>query len=289
MTDKFNIQKPLFFSAMLLISTTAFAQPPVVVKTYGQHVGEHIVYHYQVTNYTTDQKAGRVAIGFNYNYDNPNTPWNDEAELTVHPVGSYWIDGPTTGDQVGVSVLKGGTYTAPQGWIGYPQVHEETSSISFEFETTDPNSVIVPGQTMNFSITVPKMDRAYLAGHFTAGHRGGPGQMQPLDTTSPTLTLAISPTRLRARAGTLVTVNATLKVQDNYDTAPEIRLESITANEPLGASDVSGAVIGADDRQFQLRDVKVPRGSAGRIYTITYSATDASGNKAIATATVGVK
>ena len=168
-------------------------------------------------------------------------------------------------------------------------MHEETSSISFEFETTDPNSVIVPGQTMNFSITVPKMDRAYLAGHFTVGQRGGPGQMQPLDTTSPTLTLTISPTRLRARAGTLVTVNATLKVQDDYDPAAEIRLESITANEPLGVGDIAGAILGTDDRQFQLRDVKVPRGSAGRIYTITYSATDASGNKAIATATVGVK
>ena len=175
MTGKFSIQKSLFFSAALLISATVFAQPPVVVKTYGQHVGEHIVYHYQVTNYTTDQKAVRMTIGLNYGYNDPNTPWNDEAELTVHPVGSYWIDGPTTGDQAGVSLLKGGTYTAPQGWTGYPQVHEETGSISFEFETTDPNSVIVPGQTMNFSITVPKMDRTYLAGHFTAG-RGGPGR-----------------------------------------------------------------------------------------------------------------
>ena len=84
-------------------------------------------------------------------------------------------------------------------------------------------------------------------------------------------------------------MNATLKVQDDYDPAPEIRLESITANEPLGVGDIAGAILGTDDRQFQLRDVKVPRGSAGRIYTITYSATDASGNKAIATATVGVK
>ena len=289
MTGKFSTQKPLFFSAMLLISTIVFAQPPDVVKTYGQHFGEHIVYHYQVTNYTTDRKAVRVTIGLNYDYNDPNTPWNDEAELTVHPIGSYWIDGPTTGDQTGIGLLKDGTYTAPQGWTGYPQLHEETGSISFEFEATDPNSVIVPGQTMNFSITVPKMDRAYLAGHFTAGHSGGSGQMQPLDTTPPTLTLTVSPTRLRARAGTLVTVNATIKVQDDYDPAPEIRLESITVNEPLAAGDIGGAVMGTDDRQFQLRDVKVPRGSAGRIYTITYSATDASGNKATATATVSVK
>jgi hypothetical protein len=114
-------------------------------------------------------------------------------------------------------------------------------------------------------------------------------QVAPKDTIPPTLTLTVKPTRLQVSAGKLVTVTATVTVKDDVDSAPTIKLESITANEPLAAGDISGAALGTDDRQFQLRDVKVPSGKAGRIYTITYSATDASGNKAMASATVSAK
>jgi hypothetical protein len=114
-------------------------------------------------------------------------------------------------------------------------------------------------------------------------------QVAPKDTIPPTLTLTVKPTRLQATAGKLVTITATVTAKDDVDPAPTIKLESITANEPLAAGDVSGAALGTDDRQFQLRDVKVPRGAVGRIYSITYSATDASGNKAMASATVSAK
>ena len=96
-------------------------------------------------------------------------------------------------------------------------------------------------------------------------------------------------TRLQVTAGRLATVTATVTATDDYDTQPEIKLESITANEPLAAGDITGAALGTNDRQFQLRDVKVPSGTTGRIYTITYSATDGTGNKAMASATVSVK
>lgn len=109
------------------------------------------------------------------------------------------------------------------------------------------------------------------------------------DMAPPALSITLSPNRLQAKVGKLVTVTATINVTDNYDPQPEIRLESITSNEPLAAGDVSGADFGTDDRSFQLRDVRVPKGSAGRIYTVTYSATDGSGNKSTATATVSVK
>lgn len=57
----------------------------------------------------------------------------------------------------------------------------------------------------------------------------------------------------------------------------------------LTGGDTSEATSGADDHQLQLHDVRVPNGAAGRIYTITYSATDASGSKAMASATVSAK
>jgi hypothetical protein len=77
-------------------------------------------------------------------------------------------------------------------------------------------------------------------------------------------------------------------VKDDYDPQPEIKLESITANEPMNKDDIQDAQIGTDDRQFKLKAERDGKNKTGRIYTVTYSATDATGNKAIASATVVV-
>jgi hypothetical protein len=88
-------------------------------------------------------------------------------------------------------------------------------------------------------------------------------------------------------------------VKDDYDPQPEVRLESITANEVLDKDDIKDAQLGTDDRSFKLRPERGRRNDEqektdriakqlGRIYTVTYSATDASGNKATASATVTV-
>jgi hypothetical protein len=75
-------------------------------------------------------------------------------------------------------------------------------------------------------------------------------------------------------------------IKDDYDRMPEIKLESITANEPLEANDIRDASFGLDDRYFKFRAES--KSTAGRIYTVTYSATDASGNQTTASATVTV-
>jgi hypothetical protein len=53
------------------------------------------------------------------------------------------------------------------------------------------------------------------------------------------------------------------------------------------SDDVQGASFGTDDREFLLRAERTGRGT-GRIYTVTYEATDASGNLTDATAEVTV-
>ena len=50
------------------------------------------------------------------------------------------------------------------------------------------------------------------------------------------------------------------------------------------ATDVQGAATGTDDRSFSLIAAHTTTAVA-RIYTVTYSATDASGNKSTATTT----
>jgi len=79
-----------------------------------------------------------------------------------------------------------------------------------------------------------------------------------------------------------------IATSDDYDPEPEIKLESITANEALAGNDIQEAQLGTDDRSFSLAANREGDNPAGRIYTVTYSATDASGNKASASATVTV-
>ena len=92
-------------------------------------------------------------------------------------------------------------------------------------------------------------------------------------------------------------VTATIAVTDECDPNPHVTLVSITSNEPatgfLGSGDqgpdVQGAAFGTDDRTFSLRAERGTGGqNTGRVYTIKYRVTDASGNFTEATATVKV-
>jgi hypothetical protein len=280
-----NTLRFIMFGAMLCCTTTVFAQPPVVIKTYGQHIGGNVVYTQEITN-IGDRNIADIAVGYDTDYVSLNQPsTRDTGELKVFPLGSS-----VSNREIAPSSVSG-----PSGWTAEIIQIEHSGQYFVWRGPTYPEPAILPGQTATFRITVPKYDAVYLTGHFVAYHADSKepevysGVMEKLDTTPPTLTVTVIPTRLQAAAGKLVTVTATITVNDDHDPAPEIKLESITANEPLAAGDIAGATTGTDDREFQLRDVKVPSGTVGRVYTITYSATDASGNKATASAMVGVK
>ena len=115
-----------------------------------------------------------------------------------------------------------------------------------------------------------------------------------VDTSDPTLTLSVSPTSLWPPNHKLQTITATITTSDVCDAAPVVTLLSITSNEPdngLGDGDTAGnvqnAAFGTDDRTFSLRAERSGGGS-GRVYTVTYGATDASGNTTTHEATVSV-
>ncbi len=115
-----------------------------------------------------------------------------------------------------------------------------------------------------------------------------------VDQAPPVIIVSLSPAVLWPPNHTLATINATITVSDNCDPDPRVELVSVTSSEPdngLGdgdkADDVQGASIGTDDRSFMLRAERSGAG-AGRTYTVTYRATDKSGNSTLATATVVV-
>jgi predicted extracellular nuclease len=110
------------------------------------------------------------------------------------------------------------------------------------------------------------------------------------DTTPPVLKVTASPSTLWSPNHQQVTVRTTVSLTDNKDSAPALRLVSVTSNEPdngLGDGDLAGDIVIVNNTTFKLRAERSGMGT-GRIYTITYEATDACGNKTVGTAMVNV-
>jgi len=115
-----------------------------------------------------------------------------------------------------------------------------------------------------------------------------------VDTEPPTIEISLSRDTLWPPNHKLVEVCATVDVGDDCDPAPVVTLVSITSDEPdngLGdgdtEDDIQGEDLGTDDDCFLLRSER-QGGGDGRVYTITYCVTDASGNETCATAEVVV-
>jgi len=118
--------------------------------------------------------------------------------------------------------------------------------------------------------------------------------IEVVDTTAPTLGVVLDPDVLWPPNHKFWTITATITATDNCDAVPDITLVSITSNEPDNSNgdgnttnDARDADIGTDDREFQLRAERRGAGD-GRIYTVTYAATDDCGNDTETSAEVRV-
>jgi hypothetical protein len=114
-----------------------------------------------------------------------------------------------------------------------------------------------------------------------------------VDTTPPEITISVTPEDLWPPNHKYVEVIITVTVYDVCDPSPTITFVSMTSNEPdnakgIGDGNTIDDMVIVDDFTFELRAERAGNGS-GRIYTITYQATDASGNSAQASATVTVR
>lgn len=132
----------------------------------------------------------------------------------------------------------------------------------------------------NASVTLRSSDHDPLVAYFCT------------DATPPALSVTASPNRLWPPNHKYVTVHATVAASDDRDPAPSVVLLSVTSNEPddaPGSSDgnTRNDIVIVDDDTFRLRAERSESGT-GRIYTITYLATDACGNTTQASATVRV-
>ena len=115
------------------------------------------------------------------------------------------------------------------------------------------------------------------------------------DTTVPSLHVTLTPTSLWPANHKMVRITATVNFADSCGPAPSVVLTSITSSQPDNgqgdgdtANDIQDAQIGTFDRSFLLRAERFGGDPNGRTYTITYTATDASGNHTSRIATVRV-
>jgi hypothetical protein len=104
----------------------------------------------------------------------------------------------------------------------------------------------------------------------------------------PDMKAVASPATLWPPNGRLVAIAMTITASDDTDAHPTVTLTSVTCDDAcVPEADIAGAGPGTDDRKFELRGERKGSGP-GRTYTITYSATDASGNESRAVTTVVV-
>lgn len=105
------------------------------------------------------------------------------------------------------------------------------------------------------------------------------------DNEKPGISVELAPRYLWPATNKLVTVYATVEATDNCEGVGVV-LKSITSNQPPDAPDIVGASTGVFDDLFQLRAKKDK--NKNRIFTVTYEAEDAYGNKQEGSATVEV-
>lgn len=287
------------------ISMATEPTSPARVGVYAKHVGNKIVYYYRVTN---KSPLDITAVSIGYDTLNDNDPGNDVWELSELPSGWNIKFG-----------IPSASSNSPTGWrvrMDTPDEESKTHAITWEI-ANDKSPVISSGQTsVKMSVALDKADMSYLTGHalvtFSDGTHVPVTKSTPatiandppaavtkapplnisvpidsIDNSPPALEVTLTPNTVWPSDSRYIPVNVTFATkEDNFDSLPEIRLESITSNEPLEPDDIRDANYGLDDRYLRLRSKC--SGSASRVYTVIYSATDASGNQSTASATVTV-
>ncbi len=178
---------------------------------------------------------------------------------------------------------------------------EESDKYSVHWDITNHSASIKPGQTLSgFKIVMAREDTRLTSSNWTVIVDGPPasassplllveGPSPSIDSVPPTLSVTLSPNTLWPPNRRMVEVSANIVVSDNNDPNPKVKLVSIVCNdcdEP--AADIRSADIGTDDRAFLLKADRLGKRKDGRVYTVTYSATDAAGNVATSQATVTV-
>lgn len=235
---------------VLVALQPAAAAPPAAagVSVYGTHQGGNVVYHYQVRN----NAAGQIRR-FYLGCDCRSLEDTGLPELQTRPVHAH----ATRTDDFGT------WYQLPPDAVGHPpgwrvrllRPHGARGHWLEWYMPAVAGTGIAPGATLGgFSVTLPRADETYLVARYALHGPGAStagGTLLLADTTPPQLSLTV--TAVADEPGVTAQVHVDAVATDDRDPEPRVAVESV--GRP-------------DD------------GAPG--YTVLYSATDASGNRATA-------
>jgi hypothetical protein len=183
---------------------------------------------------------------------------------------------------VTVSDMEGGSYD--------PDAVEDIANLCITSVDGDPVACGPEAQVCEVgthTVTLMATDRCGATGTCDA-------TVQVRDVTPPEISVTLNRYVLWPPNHKMADIYATVEVEDNCDPYPTWVLTSVTSNEPDNDGgdgdtddDIQGESIGTADDHFQLRSERSGN-RPGRIYTIGYTARDATGNTANATVYVHV-
>jgi len=160
----------------------------------------------------------------------------------------------------------------------------------------DACDAMVPQPVDDAPAFLPLGDTSVMFSTSDASGNGGwcSADVSVVDTMAPSISVSVSPDTLFPPNHKWQEITATVTIDDTCDPNPSVVLTSITSNEAGNgkgdgntAVDIDGADFGTEDYSFLVRAERSGKGS-GRIYTVTYTVTDGTGNATAASATVTV-
>ena len=194
--------------------------------------------------------------------------------LLFFSVGDIGTEAPPLFD-TRVSSIIDHSFVSPKGWKGEEMWLEESYSYSIRWKVAEINDMLagnyylLPGQSSDqFSVRLTKVDPKYA--NVQAMVQGKLINMIKADTAAPTAEIYLTTLPAAGKPGWLE-VSVTAAAHDNMDPYPDVLLSKITANQTFPATDVQ-AVFNEETKKFLVKMAK------DRIYNVTFTIMDASGN-----------
>jgi len=183
---------------------------------------------------------------------------------------------------MGTQVMLNGTTTDAASTV-FTFIWSEAGTV-LKTETNATNTTLIHTFNLgNHTITLDATDQS--------GNKGNDNvTVTIVDTTPPEMNVTATPHILWPPNHKYVEVKINVTAYDICDPTPKITLVSITSNEPdnsIGDGNTTNDTVISNDFTLNLRAERSGKGS-GRIYTITYKATDASVNYTVKSVTVQV-
>ncbi|WP_349654881.1 endo-1,4-beta-xylanase [Neobacillus sp. DY30] len=176
------------------------------------------------------------------------------------------------------------TDNAPEDWVNKDvtvtfSANDDDSGVAATYYTVD-NGAVQSGNSVTISD-----EGVHTLTYWSVDNAGNSEPVKTktikLDKTAPTLTIKLDKTILSPANQKMVPITAAINASDAYSGIHSVMLTSITSNETIQSDDIQNAnynkpISGTTD-SFKLRAERLGNGN-GRVYTITYTATDNAGN-----------